>query len=111
MDISRDVNRCTGHCCREFTLHSGDDKVLNADRERWLAEGKMNPEVRQIMEMVIPLQEHEDEGGMFYTTFTCKNFDVEEQSCLIYKDRPEMCRRFGAEEVECNHEGCTYARP
>ncbi len=92
-------------------MHSGGSKILDSDRERWLEEGKLDPEIQQILEMVIPLQEHEDENGTFYTTFTCKNFDVEEQSCLIYEDRPEMCRRFGTEEVECSYEGCTYVRP
>ncbi len=105
------TGRCTGHCCREFVMYSGDDKILDADRKRWLEEGKLDPEVQQIMDMVIPLKEHEDEDGKFYTTFTCRHFDVEEQQCLIYDERPAMCRRFGAEEVKCNYEGCTYVRP
>ncbi len=105
-------HRCTGHCCREFVLHSGDDKISDTDRKRWLAEGGLIPEVQQIMEMVIPVYEHVDENGEgFYTTFTCRNFDFENGQCLIYEDRPKMCRRFGTEEVTCNYEGCTYVRP
>ncbi len=103
-------SRCTGHCCRSFVLRYGaDDRKIHSDWiEGWLEEpDSMGDDTVQVLSMVIPLDEHEDEEGELYSTFTCKNFDVEEQRCLIYSTRPRMCRRFGS-EVECNYEGCTF---
>ncbi len=103
-------SRCTGHCCRSFVLRYGaDDRKIHSDWiEEWLEEPNgMDDDTVQVLSMVIPLEECEDEEGELYNTFTCKNFDFERGQCLIYDTRPGMCRRYPA-EAECDYEGCTF---
>lgn len=97
--------RCTGQCCRDFILWSGDQKIPVSWLEEWLKDPELSGEQRQVFEMVVPLEECEDEDGHVYTTFTCKNFDSEYGDCTIYETRPEMCRRYPREA--CNYDGCT----
>lgn len=91
--------RCTGHCCRGFSLEYPHAEV-KAEYERALAgaESKI-PDVQIIAPMLIPL-------GVFrgQELFTCKNLGVD-GNCQIYLERPKMCRDFPGPDP-CPYRNC-----
>lgn len=80
--------RCTGHCCRGFSLEH-PHSVVEAEFDRWKNDGQsFIPDVAIIAPMLIPL-------GTFrgQELFSCKNLS-KEGNCQIYETRPKMCRDF-----------------
>lgn len=82
--------RCTGHCCRGFSLEYPFETVKR-EYELWKkdpAQATLIPNIEVIAEMLIPL-------GVFrhQELFTCKHLSSE-GNCQIYETRPRMCRDF-----------------
>jgi Fe-S-cluster containining protein len=82
--------RCTGHCCRGFSLEHPLSVVME-EYEKWKkdpASATLIPDVATIAEMLIPL-------GVFrhQELFTCKHLG-ENGDCKAYLTRPKMCRDF-----------------
>lgn len=93
--------RCTGHCCRGFSLEH--PKAAVEEEVRRIRAGEpllLNiPQVETIAEMIIPL-------GVFrgQELFTCKHLS-KEGNCTIYETRPPMCRNFPGPEP-CPYRNC-----
>ena len=120
-DRSKELRaRCTGGCCKRFTLPGSPDE-LRADAEahrrgtphRWAAE------IQRIADMVIYLgfsdRGHNGEPGGYSGEatpkhwYTCAYFDGVSHNCLIYGIRPGMCRdypAYGDPESKCGVWGC-----
>jgi Fe-S-cluster containining protein len=109
-------DRCSGHCCREFTL-TGIGETPEAIRA-WLVARAEDGE--QIADMVVPLRaidvgvlapdgrivEEKPVGGVWI--FTCRHYDAGTNNCLIYASRPRMCRDFPYGRP-CEHgDRCTW---
>jgi len=114
-------HKCSGNCCRFFFI-GGETKEGITER---IKSGKYSKRDRQIPDMLIPLTFEEANkrdllfgSGEFQmkteeeyknNAFTCKNLDDENGKCLIYKDRPDMCRTYpycrGGEG--CEYKNCT----
>ena len=80
--------RCTGHCCRGFSLEFPLQEV-QAEFQQWQKTGHSKiSNIEIISEMLIPL-------GVFrgQELFTCKHLS-KEGNCGIYLSRPQMCRNF-----------------
>lgn len=97
--------RCTGHCCRGFTIRGGLEAVRrNRD------EG--SDDAAQLLTLLVPIGKHNntpenggvpDEAGGEY--FTCKHIGGG-GDCGIYKDRPYMCHAYPNRET-CEYNNCT----
>ena len=42
-------------------------------------------------------------------SYTCRHFDG--SNCLVYEERPQMCRNYPADFNGCGVDGCTYRKP
>lgn len=99
------MTRCTGHCCRHFTLSSPIEHIRS-----WVdhpdAAPDMREECRKIADMVVALPDEGDD----VPRFTCRHYDPETRDCVNYDDRPDLCRNPGV-TVNCDTEGCTLRAP
>ncbi len=115
MSESLPLNRCTGHCCENFSLpwdQAGIDKAL-ADT---LAGTKVWQDIEFVHDMVIfigPIEEshlvnleNADNGQKFWA-WTCRHYDRENRICTVYDKRPQMCRKHGV-DYPCATNGCTF---
>ena len=98
--------RCTGHCCRGFSLEHPHAKVKE-EYAKWLvnpASATLIPDVAFIAEMLIPL-------GTFrgQELFTCKHLS-KEGNCTAYETRPKMCRDFPGPNP-CAYRNCASHGP
>lgn len=94
--------RCTGHCCRGFSLEHPLAEV-KAEYERWKrnpSSAKLIPDIGTIAPMLIPL-------GIFrgQELFTCRHL-AKEGNCRIYERRPRMCRDFPGPSP-CPYRNCS----
>lgn len=111
-------DRCTGHCCRAFTLPFNSETLK--ERAARLEDGKV------IADMVIPLYEGPARdmpldvrtsvdteaqrlaGSYDFApiyVFTCRHFDG--TGCKIYARRPSMCSTY-PNGRRCAYDGCTW---
>lgn len=81
--------RCEGTCCREF--------VISRLSYSELLQAETDAEDARVKDMVLAFLGPLEEGDVH--TYTCKNFDG--RNCLIYEDRPRLCRDYGTEKVPC----------
>lgn len=93
-------DRCTGHCCRAFTLPYPYD-VMQA-RASEIQDGEF------IADMIRPL----DHGPEWDPTrpghwYTCRHLDTETGDCRAYEQRPWMCSEYPYGR-QCEHPGCTW---
>lgn len=100
--------RCSGHCCRAFTLPYSPEQLLQPDR--LLEDGDV------IRGMLVFLKEANEgdphptdpvqttAGRKWY--YTCKHLDDQSGNCMIYATRPMMCRDYPYGN-ECKFSGCT----
>jgi Fe-S-cluster containining protein len=93
--------RCTGHCCRGFSLEH-PHAVVKEEYEKWKADpasATLIPHVNTIAEMLIPL-------GVFrgQELFTCKHLG-KSGDCQAYETRPPMCRDFPGPKP-CPYRNC-----
>ena len=80
--------KCTkcGRCCKEFDLWLDMDSLFN------------KPAIEAIKQtfiernLAIKLKKINRIG--FKVDGICENYDEKTGKCLIYKDRPEICRKF-----------------
>lgn len=121
------MSRCTGHCCRSFTLPcdwatmiAGAWYWFNTAVPPWAATA-YGVAVRnslafengyQIAHMVVPVPDSAEvharyrsllKDGLHY--YACKN-QSPSGDCTIYETRPQMCRNFPYEQP-CPFVGCT----
>lgn len=100
--------RCTGHCCRGFTLPRTPDALR--DFEGFL--GRRGDDVFVVADMAvflgrIPMRDalvtayarhrnliHGDADDFGIDLWTCRHFDQSSGNCGIYDRRPRMCRDF-----------------
>jgi len=113
-----EVQRCTGHCCKQFSLpHSPD--LLEKDYQVYLkwAKDQSNPhprfkETHIVSQMVIHIGEGKIVSGKFIEgktgshIYTCKHYNTETGNCMNYEGRPEMCKDYPYGDV-CSYAGCT----
>lgn len=78
--MSRKDTRCTGHCCKRFTLPYDPDELV--DKKAIIRDGE------QISGMAVHLESNDQ--GHFYT---CLNLQPG-GDCGVYEARPRMCRNF-----------------
>lgn len=108
-------DRCSGDCCREFTLTgfgATPEAIVDTIRAK-------SQDGAVIADMVVPLRaivpgtvlpdgttcETEPPGGGW--VFTCRHFDDASGNCGIYASRPRMCRNFPYGRA-CEHPSCTW---
>lgn len=124
------MSRCSGHCCKRFTLPH-DYETMKRAYEHWYAghgdfigmsHGKLRPsdhptkynmmDIHLIYPMLIPLgtlketaegDPTENENHLY----TCKHYDTNTGNCTIYEHRPSMCRDYPYKRA-CNYKSCTW---
>lgn len=119
-----ETSRCSGGCCRKFSIagHDYDYLTTYMDRARKThtsaqlkaaiqeARDEHSTIIPEIYDMLIPLGmtkylDSENETFMY----TCKHHDPVSGDCKIYDSRPFMCIKFPKSEPNgiCTHPGCT----
>ncbi|KKK79505.1 hypothetical protein LCGC14_2832790, partial [marine sediment metagenome] len=118
-DLLRTVEtaRCTGHCCREFPLPFGPEKL----KEQCRRNGQRNDITKApvldgdvIADMVVYrgfrrwscdniAEELQAQSEMHF--YTCRHFDKESGDCAIYETRPRMCKDYPYRGT-CGHSDC-----
>jgi Fe-S-cluster containining protein len=111
-------DRCTGHCCRDFTLPFSPGELSGAVGDNIRA---MNEELRgelltqqcwerdliQIHDMVVYLGNYgTDDFKERAWHYRCKNIQ-DNGDCGIYQTRPGMCRRFPS-SGHCGYSACNW---
>jgi Fe-S-cluster containining protein len=103
------THKCSGDCCRMFYLQGMNYEEV----KEYIKHFKDSKEANTIIDMIIPLSTEEANEVIIKTgldkiiegekykiaaekghLFTCKHFDGVENKCLIYKDRPAMCKNY-----------------
>lgn len=105
-DGSKDPRpRCTGHCCRAFSLEHPYE-LVKLEYEKFLQTGASDqiPDVKMIYEMLIPLGEFKKQE-----LFTCRHLS-KEGNCTVYETRPKMCRDFPGPNP-CPYRNCASHGP
>jgi Fe-S-cluster containining protein len=127
------VDRCTGHCCRDFSLPLSPDELQTAYL-RWYAsqggktqitkEGRKPGPLYTDIHLIAPMVEYlgytekmpkvvnppddvlrgKPERGHRYR---CKHLDQKTRNCTIYDIRPTMCQDYPGKH-SCNYAGCTW---
>jgi len=120
-------DRCSGHCCRIFTLGPPDEFAEFAKNEIFKAEAsgdeKRANDYRLVLDIVLyrGLMPHPYELVDRLTGkrcrslapwhyYTCKHATEQEDGtvqCEIYETRPHMCRSYPNGAL-CNFTGCTW---
>lgn len=95
------TERCTGHCCSRFPLHTDSDgkfthATFAARDPATIIDGEF------VADMVIPVLGPQPEGVP--DQWTCKHYDGHD--CTAYEQRPEMCRNHGV-IWQCREPACT----
>jgi Fe-S-cluster containining protein len=94
--------RCTGHCCRGFSLEYPYAQVREeyAKWQRDPGAATLIPDIDTIMGMLVPL-------GTFrgQELFTCRHLE-KTGNCAIYATRPKMCRDFPGPHP-CPYRNCS----
>ena len=90
------MGRCTGHCCRFFSLTEPYEEVQTKEWQDKYVDGE------EIAAMVIPLNAVPSRIKSYY--YTCKHFDG--KNCTNYEDRPSMCSNYPY-DGKCGVKGCT----
>ena len=123
------MRRCTGHCCKTFTLPMSPDELWAAFHRWKIGAGNSTPmsnrgdettkqiigEIYLIAPMVIYLgykklpykQVRPEEKVERHHLYTCKHFDTKTNNCGIYEHRPQMCRDYPY-GMSCNYRACTW---
>lgn len=89
------MNRCTGHCCRAFTV---DMKALSWQYENVLLKRAFDiqlteheADIEMIAEMLCEPAKFCHIGFDDVQRFSCKNLNQETGDCMAYAERPKMC--------------------
>jgi Fe-S-cluster containining protein len=116
--MAEEINRCTGHCCKKFTLQHTPNKL----KLLFIGKGKANydggdhqfdsKKVQQIFLMVkfLGMQKTDpatnDELINEVPVYSCRNFNTVTNNCDIYEHRPKICRDY-PNGIKCRYTGCT----
>lgn len=127
----REVTRCTGHCCRSFTLGrspaelgqmvirsrryqagEGDveDPGSSPSNTNWIAtalvyQGEHSKPPSGFNNLTVsPDSDRVPKEGDSYW-YGCRH--LVDGSCGVYEDRPDVCRDYPYRGCECRNEGCT----
>lgn len=115
------MNRCTGHCCKDFTLPVSPLELKHLSQDAKIFKKGKYLDIEQIAEMVIFKGQYESAAGRrgikkipgdksrqgrYVYHYTCKNFDAKNKICMNYEKRPMMCRDFPGGRT-CPYKGCT----
>lgn len=111
------MSRCTGHCCRRFTLPLSPKEL--ADNLEAFKDGEVRDrnehnivqDIETIAEMVVPLGMSADTPSGFKLDkpvhwYGCKH-QAANGDCLIYERRPALCRDYPYGQP-CTYAGCTW---
>lgn len=122
-----ETERCTGHCCRRFSLPIPWMKVKMIKKAiargiQDIPTGKpfrtwniASEDFQKTMDMLIPLGEFREEvqfqrghrsrkNEERQYHYTCRHYDG--RNCTIYESRPAMCRNY-PDGRKCQYRGCT----
>ncbi len=124
-------NRCTGHCCTNFSLSLSPDQ-LNSAYHTWLAtnngrieqlsmEGTSSERIMADIHLIAPMviylgpdakvprlvEGNKLPNGKEYR-YRCKHWDAKTKDCTIYEMRPRMCRIYPGGSG-CNFSACTWS--
>ena len=115
------MNRCTGHCCENFTLPYTPMELKHRAKRLKVGDKYFHEDHTQVAEMVIFLGTYAsgtDRRGrkkikgtkLYYGKsihhYTCKHYNRETRNCMNYENRPAMCRNY-PDGHKCNYRGCT----
>lgn len=122
------AERCTGHCCRAFTLNLSPDEIVRAlwalltsdDNAFYDDEGELRHvtwrDFEQIALMVVPLGRLMVPPGVTWFPqgeppfwfYTCRNL-LPSGDCGVYETRPSMCSQFPYADRGhvCPYDACT----
>lgn len=135
--MTKTTDRCTGNCCRCFTIPYSPHEV-QASYWAWLRGGAQvsqmgsdNSPILQDIHILAPMlvylglfDRHPKQAkqinpmdevllrGRFDVQrhfYRCKHFDEKEKICTIYEMRPVMCRSY-PNGRPCNYSGCTWRK-
>lgn len=126
-------NRCTGHCCKNFSLPVSPEELRDKYRQ-WLGAqgnkpgvismsgalepyGVWDPDIHIIAPMVvylgrgapIPRYINSHEKGSDVHRYRCKHWNQKTGDCTIYDIRPQMCRTYPG-MAGCNYAACTWKK-
>lgn len=113
--------RCTGHCCRCFTLtHTPEwirNEIARLRDSRRVVDVFWREDAQKVLDMIVPLGKltieeresivetnHEFQSPEPRECYTCKHFDG--TNCTNYENRPDLCRRY-PNGGRCEYAGCT----
>jgi Fe-S-cluster containining protein len=118
------MDRCTGHCCRAFTLPWTLEEMKIAYKRDLAHMMKARaggatfptPDTVKVYPLLIPLAKERgnhplgparQSGTRYY--YTCKFF--KDGNCTNYEHRPKMCSSYPeySGNALCEYEGCTWA--
>lgn len=118
-------SRCTGHCCRCFTLSASYEELKQSVESR-SRDDKMEVSRLEddefVLDMLIPLGKLTEEEALKLAgpigndkpfnpdaeRFTCRHFDG--TNCTVYEDRPAMCREYAVTRPpRCEYLNCTLS--
>lgn len=101
-------SRCTGHCCRRFSLPLTIEEIQIENEKAliWVQAGRTGArprfdpeEIQKVASMVIPTDDP--------YLFNCKHHNAETGDCMNYENRPELCRDYPYGRA-CNFAACTW---
>lgn len=109
-------DRCTGHCCRAFTLNYDPESLRKMYTFEDGSPVPITPNSNsQVPDMVIYLGRHKDppngepmrnSGVLFEHWYTCKHLSAE-GNCGNYENRPPLCRDFPY-KTPCPYSACDW---
>lgn len=116
--MERVMDRCTGHCCKAFTIPYSPDELRQAYVD-WLEQaqdtGRKQPQdiwliypmARYLGFMHSPIPSISGANYPEAHFYSCKNFDETTGDCTIYEHRPKMCSEYpyGA---GCDYGPCSW---
>jgi Fe-S-cluster containining protein len=104
-----------GHCCESFVISNGAGAIKDtAHLERLRADYASGDlpdtadkthlaEVEFILDMLVLLG-HDADGD---AQFTCRHYNADDRECMVYEDRPGMCREYGV-TTPCTNPKCAW---
>ncbi len=114
-----ETERCTGHCCEDFTLpippmqvDFENKKLAMGKRPRfgiegdWAKVGAMLIFKRLDKQQPAGWKVPRGEKTSYAFHYTCKHYDREKRECSVYEERPQMCRDYPNVEP-CKYKKCT----
>ena len=98
-------DRCTGHCCREFTLPFSDTEVEDyAAGRNWPDDAGSDRGFMARNAVFV------GKGPRGTSYFTCKQYDADTGDCRAYETRPGTCSRYPEHRKGwvCGNKGCAW---